>query len=193
MVEVVEIVVIVAWFISLFVALKIVPILAGKKSKDRLVEFLSSKDSEPLWDKAAERVMIKMEPRLMDFEERLAQPVELDLAPIVAMVTESVVPRVKEEVEKVRAVIDGKLGWARKVAKSTGEAVLEGIAEEAAHNMDPTEAEIVNYIDELIGDKEWTKDHPAAAIGLRILKKQGSITLQRGGSGTSFRRSYRRR
>mgnify|MGYP001598744308 CR=1 FL=1 len=182
----------VAWFVSLLVAILVVPRLAGKKARAAWTAWLMSPEADPYLDRVADRVEAKMEPRLMAFEEQLGQPIQLDLAPIVAMVTESVVPRVKEEVEKVRAVIDGKLGFARKVAKGAGEAITEAIAEEAAANVDPAEAEIVNYIDELIGDKEWTKEHPAAAIGLRILKRQGgNLTLQRGGAG--FRRSRGRR
>lgn len=179
----------VAWLVSLFVALFIVPKLAGKKSKDRLVAFLSSEDSDPLWDKAADRVMVKIEPRLSGFEDRLNQPIQLDLAPIVAQVTANV----GEQVEKVRAVIDGKLGWARKVAKQGGEAVAEAIGEQAAEaaGLDPAQAEIVDYMDGLLDDKEWTKAHPAAAVGLRILKRQGQVTLKGGGSG--YRNTRRRR
>jgi len=185
------IVIVAAWLVSLIVAIFAVPRLVAPKARKAWTDWLMSEESEPYLDRVADRVSAKMEPRLMAFEERLAQPVDINLAPIVAMVTESVVPKVKDEVEKVRAVIDGKLGFARKVAKGAGEAITEALAEEAAANADPAEAEIVNYIEELLGDKEWTKEHPAAAIGLRILKKQGGVTLQGGGAG--FRRSLRRR
>jgi len=188
-------IVVAAWFVSLFVAIFAVPRLAGKKARMAWTAWLLSPDAEPYMDRLADRVMAKMEPRLTGFEDRLNQPVDINLQPIVAMVTESVVPRVKEEVAKVREVIDGKLGFARKVAKGAGEALTEAIGEQAleAAGVDPAEAEIVNYIDGLLEDKEWTKEHPAAAIGLRILKRQGGAVTLQGGSSGGFRRTRFRR
>src|SRR2546425_489876 len=106
--------------------------------------WLMSKDADAyidrVADRAADQVAAKLEPRLTAFEERLSAPVQIDLAPIVQMVSAEIVPKVKEEIERVRAVIDGKIGWVRKVGKQTGEVIAEavgdGVLEEAGIDPD---------------------------------------------------------
>src|SRR5712691_1793358 len=91
--------------------------------------WLMSKDADSyidrVADRAADQVAAKLEPRLTAFEERLAAPVQIDLQPIVAMVTADMLPKVRDEVDRVRAFIDGKIGWVKKVGKGMGEAVTE--------------------------------------------------------------------
>lgn len=174
----------------------IVAWLAGWRSKRALVSYLRSEDSNELWDKAAERVMVKFEPRIMDLEAKIPQgEIQLDTSSLVAAVKAQLVPDVRAEVDKVRAVIDGKLGFARKALKATGEAVAEAAGLEAAEaagldESDPS-AMLKARLASLRLDDEWVKEHPLAAVGLDILRAQmapgqglaGTITLGRGGLG----------
>ena len=167
--DLVGVVVVVAWVVSLLVALLAVPRLAGRKSRTALVEFLTSEESEPLWDKAAERVMVRFEPRLSDVEKRFSQPIQFDMGPVVEEVTE----RVVAEVDRVRATIDGHLGWMKRIGKETGEAVAELVGEEAMKESGlGREAAIQAKLMGLTLDPKWTKAHPVAAFGLDLLKEE---------------------
>lgn len=188
-------VVVIAWLVSLFIAIFAVPRLVAPKAREAWTNWLMSEESEPYMDRVAERVMVKMEPRLTGFEERLAAPVELNLDPIVSLVVEGVIPRVKEEVDKVRQSVDGHLGFLKKVGNQAGEAVAEIVGHETLSRagVDPAQAVLKKRLGALLKDEAWVKAHPAGAIGLEILAayESGDVTLQRGGGG--FRRSLRRR
>jgi len=186
------IVIVLAWFVSLIVAVLVVPRLAGKKGVQFWTAWLMSPAAEPYIDKVADRVEAKMEPRLMAFEERLGEPVQIDLVPIVGMVTESLVPRVKEEVDKVRSAVDGHLGFLKKVGNQAGEIVAEVVGEEALARtgVDPAQAVLRNRLGALLKDQEWVKAHPAGALGLEILAayQKDETTFTR---GTGFKRRQR--
>ena len=53
--------------------------------------------------------------------------------------------------------------------------------------IDKDEANIMGHLENMLNDSEWTKKHPGAAFGLRLLKRQvageegGGLTLQRRG------------
>lgn len=153
----------------------VVAYMAGKKSKKALVGYLTSEESDELWDRQTQKVMDAMEPRLAEFEARLDEPIKIDFAPVVAEVSGNV----STEVDKIRAVIDGKLGWVRKVGKQTGEAVAEeaaGLALKEA-GIDTGVASLLGELDALLGDRAWVKEHPAAAVGLRLIKARGGDGL----------------
>lgn len=148
---------------------------AGRRSKKALVAYLESAESEPLWEKQTETIMGKLEPRIQEVEAKIPiGDVQLDSQSLVDTVSASLMPQVRAEIEKVRAMIDGKLGFARKVAKGTGEAVAEAIGERALQEagVNPAEAELYSYLDGLLEDKAWAKAHPGAAIGLRLIKRE---------------------
>ena len=140
--------------------------------------WLMSKDADTYIDRvagrAADQVAAKLESRLTAFEERLSAPVQLDLAPIVEMVTASVVPRVTSEIEGIRAWLDGKIGWVRKVGKQTGDVIAEAVGEGALEEagIDPDGASMMGSMENMLNDSEWCKKHPGAAFGLRLLKKK---------------------
>lgn len=185
-------VVVIAWLISLFIAIFAVPRLVAPKAREAWTNWLMSKDAEPYMDRVAERVAAKMEPRLNAFDERLNEPVQIDLLPIVALVEERLGPKFTETSEKVRAFIDGKLGWAKRVAGDTGNAIAERLGEKAVAEagMDPVVAEGLGEIDAALSDSEWVKEHRVAAFGLRAIRRQmaGETTFTRGGTGYRNRR-----
>jgi len=179
-------------------------IVVARVVRKQWTSWLRSKEADPYLDRVAEHVIAMLppmpkvpstedflraiEPRLQGFEDRLAQPVEVDLAPIVQMVTQSVVPQIEEKVATIRSVIEGKIGWIRKVGKQTGEAIAEVAGNEALEEagIDPGDADMMGSLENMLNDSEWTKAHPGAAFGLRLLKKQlgnssEGVTLQRRG------------
>jgi len=173
-----------AWVLSLVWGLLIVARRAGKLGVRFWTAWLMSKEADPYMDRVAERVMVKMEPRLSGFEDRINQPVQLDLLPIVAMVEDRLAPRFASEVDRVRTFIDGKIGWVKKVGKETGEFVAEraGEAALAEAGIDPAESELLGELEATLADKEWVAEHRAGAFGLRLLKREwakskGGITL----------------
>lgn len=195
------VVVVVAWLVSLFIAIFAVPRLVAPKAREAWTTWLMSEAADPYMDRLAERVtarlpdfpdiptvaqvseavMEAMEPRLSGFEERINQPVQLDLLPIVALVEDRLTPKFTDVQEKVRAFIDGKIGWARQVKQGMGEAVAERVGEAAAEaaGLDSTESEIMGELEGMLADAEWVKAHRAAAFGLRILRKE----IGKGGGG----------
>src|SRR3989442_937574 len=118
--------------------------------------WLMSKDADTYIDRvagrAADQVAAKLESRLTAFEERLSAPVQLDLAPIVEMVTASVVPRVTSEIEGIRAWLDGKIGWVRKVGKQTGDVIAEAVGEGALEEagIDPDGASLMGSMENML-------------------------------------------
>lgn len=167
-------VVVIAWLVSLVVALYAVPRLAGKKSEDRLVAFLTSDKAEPLWDKAAERVALRMEPKLADLSK-----VSIDAAPIVAAVMQGLGPNLEDRFDKLRAWFDGKKGAVSRALQDLGEGALEGAAAEAAERGELSMEDLLAQ--GLTVDPEWAKRHPYAMTGLRYLQRQ---YLSNPGSGT---------
>lgn len=180
-------IVIAAWVVSLFVAVFAVPRLVAPRARKAWTDWLMSDDAKPYMDRLAERVEVRMEPRLNAFEERLNEPVQIDLEPIVAMVTDSLTPRLREEVDRVRAFIDGKIGYVRKIGKNMGEAVAEvtgeAVAQEAAGGA--IESELFGELDGMLNDAEWVQSHKVAAFGLRLLKRE----VEGGGRGVTGRRT----
>src|SRR5207245_5089311 len=172
--------------LGLVIGLWLVARKAGQWARRDWTAWLESDDSLPYMDRVAERVEAKMEPRLTAFEERIGAPVQIDLEPIVAMVTNAVVPKVKEEIERVRAVIDGKIGWARKVGKNVGEALAERVGEEVAQEagVSGAEGELLAELDGMLQDQAWVAEHKVAAFGLRLLKKE--YISEQGGSGLTL-------
>ncbi len=197
--------------LGLAIGIFVVARIAARRAKEEWTAWLMSKDSEPYMDKLAARVikqlpappvippfpkipttddfMEKIEPRIQGLEERISQPLDLDLGPIVKEVTENVI----KEVDKVRAVIDGKLGWEKKIEKQTGEAIAEQIIEAKMEGagINPRGGQGVLYkrFKALLQDGKWTKEHPAAAAGIDAIVAEmetgegssGAFSLQ--GSG----------
>ncbi|SRR6266511_1894211 len=165
--------------LGLAIGVLVVARIAARRAKVEWTTWLMSKEAEPYMEKLAEVVikklpaipstdsfMEKIEPRIQGLEERISQPLDLDLGPIVKEVTENVV----KEVDKIRAVIDGKLGWEKKIEKQTGEAIVEQVVEakmEAA-GINPRGGQGVLYkrFKALLQDGKWVKEHPAAAAGI---------------------------
>lgn len=186
--------------LGLVIGLWLVARKAGQWARRDWTAWLESPEADPYLDRVADHVIAKIkvpktedfmaaiEPRLQGFEDRLAQPVEVDLVPIVELVSASVVPKIRDEVTAIRSVIEGKIGWIRKVGKQTGEAIAEVAGNEALEEagIDPDDADMVGSLENMLNDSEWVKKHPGAAFGLRLLKKQlgnssEGITLQRRG------------
>jgi len=191
--------------LGLVIGLWLVAKAAGRRALRGWTVWLESKDADPYLDRMAQRVIAKIpaypvipeipkvddfleaiEPRLQGFEERLNQPIQLDLDPVIDKVTGNVIA----EVDKIRAVIDGKIGFFKKVGAGVGEAATEHVMEQVAlqAGVDPTQAQILGELEALLGDPAWVKAHPAAAVGLRILKansRGGQLALTSGSGSYS--------
>jgi len=171
--------------LGLVIGLWLVAKRAGRMARRDWTAWLESEEALPYLDRVADRTAAKMEPRLSAFEERLAQPVQIDFSQVVEQVRGPVI----DEVARLRAFIDGKVGWFKKVGKGVGEAVAEGAGDLALREagIDGEGSEILGELDRLLSDRDWTEEHRAAAFGLRLLKRQlsqdgGTLSLTRGGS-----------
>jgi len=136
----------------------------GKRYMDKLADHVIAK-LPPL--PTTEKFMEAIEPRISGLEERINEPIQLDLAPIVKEVTGNVIA----EVDRIRAVIDGKMGWLAKVDKKTGEAIAEqvGGAVLEQSGMSPGQQRIYKRFKALLADAKWQKENPAAAAGIDAL------------------------
>lgn len=150
---------------------------AGRRSKKALVRYLESDESRPLWERQAQKVLEAIEPRITEVETRIST-MSFDLTPAV----NEMKLYMRAEVERIRAVIDGKLGFGKKIAKQTGEALAAEVGNEAveAAGIDTVQAEIISGMTNLLDDREWVKKNPGAAVGLRIIKSQAERGKLRG-------------
>lgn len=197
--------------LGVLIGLALVARYAGRNSKKALVDYLTSEESDGLWDRQTAKVtaalepriakleariprvdpealgeslMKKLEPRISGLESRIAEPIQLDLAPVVEQVTANV----RAEVDRVRADLDGRLGYLKKMGKQAGEAVTDLAIEGAmkAAGVDPSHPAVALQTEllALLEDPKWVKEHPAGAAGLRLLRSQvGNLPLTRSPSG----------
>lgn len=184
--------------------------VVARAARKQWTDWLMSKEADPYMDRLAARVLAKLppmpkvpttddfmaaiEPRIQGLEERISQPIDLDLGPIVKEVTENVT----REVDKVRAVIDGKIGWEKKVEKQTAEVIADQLSREAmeARGIDPNggQARLYKRLKDLMSDGKWQKEHPAAAAGVDALlgemeSEAGGLNLTTGPSSSAPRRT----
>ena len=214
-------VVVVAWLVSLFIAIFAVPRLVAPKAREAWTTWLMSPASEPYMDKVADRVIAKlpkfpdteavsesvmkaMEPRLSGLEERIASvgDVTIDPSGLVQHVRDVVVPEVRQEIDKLRSWWEGKRGVLVKGMKDLGEGVTEIVGEDALAEVVGSEGvtQMMRWehrLTEIGIDEEWKKGHKAAAVGLDIVRDmfagdaRGTLT-RRGGSGFSPGRRRRK-
>lgn len=186
------IIVVIAWFVSLAVAIFAVPRLA----RGRLVDFLDSEKSDPLWDRAAERVMVKLEPRITEMEGKIpGGDIQLDPNSLVAAVSATLMPQVRDEIERVRATIDGHMGWLKNVGKNTGEAVATAAANGALvqAGVSPEAASVLGELDALLSDEAWVKENRAAAVGLRLIKSRATAEISGSSASSGYAPGHKRR
>jgi len=161
--------------------------------------WLMSKESEPYMDRVAVRVIAKLppypvipkvpsiedfmealEPRISGLEERVNQPIELDLDPMIVKLTQNITA----EVDKIRAVIDGKTGWMKKVEKQTDEVIAQEGAQiiMESRGLSPGQRRLYTRFKAMLADEKWTKANPAAAAGLDALVAE----FEQGEGGMNF-------
>ena len=201
--------------LGLLIGVLVVARIAARRAKVEWTTWLMSKDAEPYMDKLALRVikqlpsapvippfppipkvedfMEAIEPRIAGLEERINQPIDLDLGPIVKEVTENVV----REVDKVRAVIDGKIGYLAKVEKQGGEAIAQEVVNQAMEdrgiNPNGAQGRLYKRLKALMADSKWQKANPAAAAGVdAVLGEMEEGLSTESGTTSSVTRTTRR-
>jgi len=190
--------------LGLAIGVLVVARIAARRAKVEWTTWLMSKDAEPYMDKLALRVinklpaiptteafMEKIEPRIQGLEDRISQPLDLDLGPIVKEVTQNVVT----EVDRIRAVIDGKMGWAAKVEKQTNELIASEVGQEvmesALSSLSPGQRKLYTRFKSYLADEKWVKANPAAAVGAEALiaEFESGFALNPGGRSSNARSS----
>lgn len=183
-------------------------IVVARVVRKQWTTWLMSKESEPYMDRVADRVIAKapkvpstddfleaIEPRISGLEERINEPIQLDLDPVIMKVTENV----RVEVDKIRAVIDGKTGWMKKIEKQTDEVIAQEGANIVmeAKGLSAGQRRLYTRFKAMLADTKWTKANPAAAAGLDAIVaefEQGEGQLNfTGGSAPSTGGLLRRR
>jgi hypothetical protein len=178
-------VVVVAWLVSLFIAIFAVPRLVAPKAREAWTSWLMSKDAEPYMDRLAARVEARLLPKLEEMKT-----VSINAGPMVAELKAELLPELLQKVESVRTWVSSKLGLTIRGLKDLGEDAIEAVGKEVLDEADPNDVLRAQLASLKVVDPD---KHPYAAAGLAYLKAQlGAVPVKKrspgGGPRTEFGR-----